>query len=549
MQAVTFQAPGEVRVEDRPEPELVERDDAVVRVEATGVCGSDLHIYHGRVQIEPGFTLGHEFVGTVLAAGDGVTQVAEGDRVLGCYCSACGNCFFCRRGDFHKCDDGRVFGHGKTLGSLQGAQAEQVLVPHANITLRRVPEGMSDDVALFAGDVMGTGWHAVDQANIRPGDTAAVLGLGPVGLCAVQAAKAAGAAHVVAIDTVEERLRLAESFGAEAVHLTEDDPRAAVKAATEGRGVDGAIDAVGHPDALELACRLTRKAGTVSAIGVYAERIEVHMGIVWIKALTLKTGLANVIGHVDRVLSMLDAGVLDPGAARHAPHEARGRGRGLRGLRPPRGAEDRDEAMSVERGTAALLTRRREILAQGAEPLGWKIGFNVPATQERLGIDAPLAGFLTTDSLVEDNWDEYPVIVESEVALEIGPDGRSIAALFPALEIADEPDLDMEVEQILAGNIFHRAVAFGPRVETQEPGAARILVNGEEQHTVPAEETGERLEAMIEAVAARLAAAGEELRAGDRIITGIIAPPHKAEPGDTVRLELESLGGVELRFS
>jgi len=313
MQAVTFQAPGEVRVEERPDPELIERDDAIVRVEATGVCGSDLHIYHGRVSMEEGFVLGHEFVGTVTSAGDGVTQVAEGDRVLGCYCSACGNCFFCRRGDFHKCDEGRVFGHGKTLGSLQGAQAEQVLVPHANITLRRVPEGMSDDVALFAGDVMGTGWHAVDQAGIRPGDSVAVLGLGPVGLCAVQAAKAAGAGNVIAIDTVADRLALAESFGAEAVHLTDDDPRAAVKAATEGRGVDAAIDAVGHPDALELACRVTRKAGTVSAIGVYAERIEVHMGIVWIKALTLKTGHANVIGHVDRVLSMLEAGVIDPG--------------------------------------------------------------------------------------------------------------------------------------------------------------------------------------------------------------------------------------------
>jgi len=313
MQAVTFQAPGEVRVEERPEPELLERDDAIVSVEATGVCGSDLHIYHGRVAIEQGFTLGHEFVGTVVAAGDGVTQVAEGDRVLGCFCSACGNCFFCRRGDFHKCDEGRVFGHGKTLGSLQGAQAELVLVPHANLTLRRVPEGMSDDVALFAGDVMGTGWHAVDQAGIRPGDSAAVLGLGPVGLCAVQAAKAAGAAKVIAIDTVADRLALAESFGAEAVHLTDGDPRAAVKEATEGRGVDAAIDAVGHPDALELACRVTRNAGTVSAIGVYAERVEVHMGIVWLKALTLKAGPANVIGHVDRVLAMLDAGVLDPG--------------------------------------------------------------------------------------------------------------------------------------------------------------------------------------------------------------------------------------------
>jgi 2-desacetyl-2-hydroxyethyl bacteriochlorophyllide A dehydrogenase len=205
-----------------------------------------------------------------------------------------------------------VFGHGETLGSLQGAQAEQVLVPHANLTLRRVPEGMSDDAALFAGDVMGTGWHAVDQAGIRPGDTAAVLGLGPVGLCAVQAAKAGGAARVIAVDTVAERLEIARRFGAEPVHLTEDDPRAAVKRATGGRGVDATIDAVGHPDALELAARVTRKAGTVVAIGVYAERVQVHMGIVWIKALTLRTGHANVIGHVDRVLAMMDAGVLDP---------------------------------------------------------------------------------------------------------------------------------------------------------------------------------------------------------------------------------------------
>jgi len=313
MQAVTFQAPGEVRLEERPEPELIDAGDAIVGVEATGVCGSDLHIYHGRVQIEPGFTIGHEFVGTVLAAGDGVTTVSEGDRVLGCYCTACGNCFFCRRGDYHKCDAGRVFGHGAVLGDLQGAQADQVLVPNANLTLRRVPEGMSDEVALFAGDVSGTGYHAVVNSGLEAGDTVAVLGLGPVGLAAVQTAKAAGASHVIAVDTVEARLKMAESFGAQAVHLTDDDPRAAVKAATEGRGVDVAIDAVGHPDALELACRVTRKAGTVSAIGVYAERIEVHMGIVWIKALTLKTGHANVIAHVDPVLDMLARGVIDPG--------------------------------------------------------------------------------------------------------------------------------------------------------------------------------------------------------------------------------------------
>ena len=313
MKAVTFQAPGEVRLDERPEPEPAEPGDAVVRVEASGICGSDLHIYHGRVEIEPGFTIGHEFVGTVLAAGDEVDRVSPGDRVLGCYCTACGDCFFCERGDFHKCDRGRVFGHGATLGNLQGAQAEQVLVPNADLTLRKAPGGISNEVALFAGDVMGTGYHAVDALDLDPeGSSVAVLGLGPVGLCAIQAARAAGAETMIAIDTVPERLEMARSFGATPVHLTEEDPRAAVKDATEKRGVDGTIDAVGHPEALELACRLTRKAGTVSATGVYAERIELHMGIVWIKALTLTSGHANVIKHVDPVLELISAGELDP---------------------------------------------------------------------------------------------------------------------------------------------------------------------------------------------------------------------------------------------
>jgi 2-keto-4-pentenoate hydratase len=207
--------------------------------------------------------------------------------------------------------------------------------------------------------------------------------------------------------------------------------------------------------------------------------------------------------------------------------------------------------MSVERGTEALLMRRREILAKGVQPLGWKIGFNLPEFQEKLGIDRPLAGFLTSDGLLEDGaeWDDLPVIVESEVAVEIGDDGRAIVALLPALELADPPDLDLGVEQILAGNIFHRAVAFGPRVETREPGAGRILVNGEEQHALSAEQTVANLDAMVDAVAGRLADVGEELQPGDRIITGVLAPPHKASPGDTVRLELDGLGGVELRFS
>jgi len=210
--------------------------------------------------------------------------------------------------------------------------------------------------------------------------------------------------------------------------------------------------------------------------------------------------------------------------------------------------------VSVERGTAALLTRRKQILAQAGEPIGWKVGFNVPEIQQKLGLDGPLAGFLTGDGLLEDGaeWslaENGDVEVESEVAVELGDDARSIAALLPALELTDPPDLSQDVETILAGNIFHRAVAFGPRVETDAPGAGRILVNGEVQHELDAEQTRANLTRMVDAIARRLGDADERLSPGERIITGILAPPHSARPGDTVRLELDELGGVELRFT
>src|SRR5271163_4784300 len=223
MQAVTFQGPGEVLVQEVPDPEIGHPQDALVRVEVSGICGSDLHIYHGRTPVERGFTIGHEFVGTVLAVGDDVDRAAVGDRVLGCFHSAWGTCVACVRGDYHRCLRGRTFGHGANLGNLPGAQAEQLLVPNANLTLRRVPEGMSADVALFAGDVMGTGFHAVTDSGVQGGDTVCVLGLGPVGLCAVQAARAVGAAHVFAVDSVPDRLALAQTFGATPVHLAEED--------------------------------------------------------------------------------------------------------------------------------------------------------------------------------------------------------------------------------------------------------------------------------------------------------------------------------------
>lgn len=312
MRAVTFQAPGEVLVEDVPEPQLTHPQDAIVRVQASGICGSDLHIYHGRVPVEQGFTIGHEYVGTVEQVGSDVERVAVGDLVLGCFHSACGTCVACVRGDYHRCLRGRTFGHGSKLGDLPGAQAERLLVPRANLTLRLVPDGMSADVALFAGDVMGTGYHAIAHAGTRAGDTVAVLGLGPVGLCAVQAARATGASQVFAIDSVAQRLDLAREFGATAVHLTEEDPKRVVRDATERLGVDVVVDAVGDPGPLGMAISLCRDAGTISGIGAYAGRGEVTLGLAWLKGLTVRLGLANVIAHVDRVLAMMSAGSLDP---------------------------------------------------------------------------------------------------------------------------------------------------------------------------------------------------------------------------------------------
>src|SRR3954453_17780740 len=155
MRAVTFQVPEQVRIEEKPDPELRAADDALVRVEASGICGSDLHIYHGRVPVEQGFTIGHEFVGTVLAAGEEVERVAVGERVLGTFPTAARPCSSSLRGDYHRCRKGQTFGHGANLGDLQGAQADQLLVPRANLTLRRVPEGVLAEAALFARGRVG----------------------------------------------------------------------------------------------------------------------------------------------------------------------------------------------------------------------------------------------------------------------------------------------------------------------------------------------------------------------------------------------------------
>jgi len=311
MRAVTYVAPREVAVVDRPAPEISSADEALIEIRVSGICGSDLHIYHGDIPVDAGTTIGHEYVAVVIEVGDGVRELAPGDRVVGGFQTACGVCWLCRRGQFHKCDRSRTFGHGKTLGSLDGTQAERAVVPYADVTLRRVPDEIDDEVALFAGDALSTGYHAV--AGLVPGETVVVLGLGPVGLCAVQCALVSGAAQVIAIDSVEERLELAKRFGAVAVHLSEESPRDEVKRLTDGRGAERVVEAVGSPQALDSAIRLAAKRAVVKVVGVHAAPAEVHLGIAWIKSLEIQPGHANVLGHIDHVLRLLAAGRLDPG--------------------------------------------------------------------------------------------------------------------------------------------------------------------------------------------------------------------------------------------
>lgn len=269
MRAVTFQGVESVRCESVPDARVEAPEDAVVRVELAGICGSDLHVYHGRESgLDRGTVLGHELVGTVVALGDEVRGLAVGDRVASPFTTSCGACFFCAGGLTSRCARGALFGWVAGGAGLHGAQAELVRVPLAGSTLVRVPEGMRAEEALLLGDVLPTGWHCAEQSGLAPGGLAVVVGCGPVGLMAVVALRALGAREVLALDRVPERLALARRFGATAVDAGAEDAHALVRRASDGRGADAVLEAVGSSAAARLAFELVRAGGTISAVGV-----------------------------------------------------------------------------------------------------------------------------------------------------------------------------------------------------------------------------------------------------------------------------------------
>jgi 2-desacetyl-2-hydroxyethyl bacteriochlorophyllide A dehydrogenase len=316
MSAVVLRAPHRVEVAEVPRPTITEPSDILVRVENTAICGTDLHPYEGRVPIEPDVILGHEFLGTVEAAGEAVTQISVGDRVVSSCVVSCGSCYQCRRHQPGNCAGSRIFGLGLAFGDLAGGQAQYVVVPSADISARVIPAAgeAADEDILFAGDIMTTGYEAVARA-MRPGDTVAVVGAGPVGLCSAMAASALGAGQVIVIDRVTARLKESENLGAVAVNAGESEPVDAVRDLTGSRGADVVVDAVGHPSALASAISLVRAGGVLSIPGVYTEEsMSLPFGELYLKGVTMQMGVAHITEYLDEVIALSVAGKLKPGS-------------------------------------------------------------------------------------------------------------------------------------------------------------------------------------------------------------------------------------------
>ena len=309
MQALVFAGVRRLEPVTVPDPALQEPGDAIVRVRAAGVCGSDLHVYRGvETGLDAGTVMGHELAGEVVAAGRAVERFRPGDLVVSPFTTSCGACFYCRSGLTSRCARGQLFGWVEDGRGLHGAQAELVRVPLADSTLVRVPDGTPLEEALLAGDVLATGWFAAESAGAAGGATLAVVGCGPVGLMAVLAARELGAGRVFALDSVPERLALAARFGGEALDVGEGDAAERVREATEGRGADAAVEAVGSAEATRLAFDLVHPGGTIAAVGVHTERhLAIAPGEAYDKNLTYRAGRAPVRRYMERLLTLVQS--------------------------------------------------------------------------------------------------------------------------------------------------------------------------------------------------------------------------------------------------
>jgi threonine dehydrogenase-like Zn-dependent dehydrogenase len=356
MRALCWYGRNNVRIENVPDPEIINPRDAIVRVTRTAICGSDLHMYDGYIpSMQGGDILGHEFMGEVVEVGSGITDLKPGDRVVVPFTICCGNCFFCREELWSLCDNSNpnawmaeklygysgagLFGYSHIFGGYAGGQAEYVRVPFADVGPMKAPDGIPDEKLLFLTDIFPTGYMAAENCRIQPGDTVAVWGCGPVGLFAIKSAYMLGAERVIAIDRFPERLRMAESdcHAGTINYELKDDVVEELKEMTGGRGPDSCIDAVGmeahgtgpswyydrakqavrmesdRPYVLRQAIQACRKGGTVSIPGVYGGFIDkAPMGAAFNKGLTLAMGQTHVPRYLGPLLERVQKDEIDP---------------------------------------------------------------------------------------------------------------------------------------------------------------------------------------------------------------------------------------------
>jgi alcohol dehydrogenase len=310
MRALVYHGPGQKAWEEVPDPEITDDRDVIVRVDATTICGTDLHILKGDVPaVHKGRILGHEAVGTVWEAGDGVRRLCPGDRVLVSCISACGSCRFCREARYGQCLEGGgwVLGH-----KVDGTQAEYVQVLYADTSTVRIPGGVSDEEALMLADILPTGYEVgVLAGGVRPGDVVAVVGAGPVGLAAITGARLFSPSHIVAIDVSGARLEAAKQFGADVTaDNSREDPLAVLKDLTGGLGADVAIEAVGVPASFELAVTLARPGGRIANIGVHGQAAALHLEEQWSRDITITTGLVDT-SSTPTLMRLLTTGQID----------------------------------------------------------------------------------------------------------------------------------------------------------------------------------------------------------------------------------------------
>jgi threonine dehydrogenase-like Zn-dependent dehydrogenase len=314
MKAVVFEDVQKVRVDDIDEPAIEEPTDAIVRVTASAICGSDLHFFHGKAPMAPGEQLGHEGVGVVEHTGDAVEKFEEGERVVIAFNVVCGECWFCKRGQTSLCENFRNLGAGMAADSPGGTQAELVRIPSADVNLLKIPEGMDDDRALFVGDILTTGYYGAAISGIEPGDTVAVIGAGPVGFFAAQAARLHDPADVLVLDMQADRLQLAEKVGATPINVAERNAQMAVAERTDGRGADVVIEAVGAVPAFESSIEVVRSGGTVCVIGMYVtESTELQLGMMWFRMLRFVFGgICPIHAWWERAMKAVENGTIDP---------------------------------------------------------------------------------------------------------------------------------------------------------------------------------------------------------------------------------------------